>query len=670
VILPDLGYIALLLAFVIALYSLIVALLGAWRRSGPLVASSQRGLVATAALVTVAAGVLMYALFTHDFRIRYVAETSSRDMGPGYLFTSFWGGQAGSLLFWAWMLTLFSAAAVLRARRRYPELAPIVGATLLGIQVFFLLVLGFLTPPFERLPVEALDGRGLNPILMDPGMRIHPPLLLTGYMSFSIPVAFAVAALVTGRLGREWLGAIRRWMLLAWGVQGAGLLVGAWWAYHVLGWGGYWGWDPVENAALMPWLAATAFLHSTMVQERRGMLKVWNLSLVMLSFVLAIFGTFVVRSGVLSSVHAFATSSIGPYFFTFLGLIIIGCIALVFFRLPKLQTEGRFDSMLSREGSFLVNNLLIIGITAATFWGSIAPLVSEAVRGAKISVGPPYYKQVNGPLLLALLVLMGIGPMLAWRRSAPGAFWRNIRWSVALGALVGVGLFALGVREPLATFSFASIAFVFGTIWVEFWRGTRVRSRNTGEAPPVALLRLVGRNRRRYGGYIVHLAVLLMAVGVVASSFYQKETAGTLRPGESLQIGGYTLTNRGLFQYEQPGVKVAYAELGLSRGDRDLGVVRPERRLYRNWEDQATTGIAINSVLPQLDDVYVLISNLDRQGDQGIATFRVFINPLVSLIWLGGGLLLLGTALAAWPQARRREVAVRAPALETRPSGA
>ncbi len=665
-IITDIGYIALVLAFVIAAYGLLAGGLGARRGSQRLVRSSQHAIITTAFLSTMAAGMLWYALISHDFRLSYVAQTSSRDMNLSYLITSFWGGQAGSLLFWAWMLTLFSAVVAFRSRKRHPELAPYVGATLLGIQCFFFLVLGFLTNPFERLPVAAFDGRGLNPLLMDPGMRIHPPTLLIGYMSFSIPFAYAVAALVTGRLGREWLGAIRRWMLLGWAVQGAGLLLGAWWAYHVLGWGGYWGWDAVENAALMPWLTATAFLHSTMVQERRGMLKVWNLALVMLTFTLAIFGTFVVRSGVLSSVHAFATSSIGPFFFVFLGLVVIGSAGLIFYRLPKLQTEGQFDSVLSRESSFLVNNLLIIGITGATFWGSVFPLISEVFRGTKVGVGAPFYRQVNGPLLLALVILMGIGPVLAWRRSAPRAFWRNVRWPLALGLVVGAGLFLLGVQKPLALLSYASVAFVFGTIITEFWRGTRVRARNTGEVFPVALAGLVSRNRRRYGGYVVHVGILLLAVGVISSSFFQQETARAVPEGKSVAIGNYSLKNKGLFQYEDQGAQVVYSEMELMRDGQSLGSIRPERRTYRNWEDQPVTGVAIRTIYPTGEDVYVLMSTIDG----GVPSFRVFINPMVNVIWFGGLLLLAGTVLCGWPEVVRKERAVRVRVPEPSPSGA
>lgn len=650
-VLSDIGYLAILLAFVLAIFGAIVGGVGAWKQSRTLILTGQRSVYANAFLLTLASGLLFYALVTHDFSLSYVVETSSRDMSVGYLLTSFWGGQAGSLLLWAWMLTVFSAVAVFRSRKRYAELVPYVAVTLLCVQIFFTFMLGFLSNPFERLPVAATDGKGLNPLLMDPGMRIHPPTLLTGYQSFAIPFAFAVAALISGRLGTEWLGAIRRWMLLSWTIQSMGLLLGMWWAYHVLGWGGYWGWDPVENAALMPWLAATAFLHSTMVQERRGMLKVWNLSLVMLSFALSIFGTFVVRSGVLSSVHAFALSSIGPFFFVFLGLIVIVSAGLIYFRLPNLQTEGQFDSVVSRESGFLVNNLLIIGVTAATFWGSIFPLISEVFRGEKITVGPPFYQQVNGPLLLALLVLMGIGPLLAWRRSTLSTLYRNLRWPVLFGLVIGAVLFLLGVRNLSAALGYGAVAFVAGTIWREFYQGTRVRARNADESWPVALGGLISRNQRRYGGYFVHIAMLLIAIGVIGSSFFQQQTSATLRKGQSVTIGSYTLTNKGVYQASQPGVRILYSDLDVRRGGRDLGSLYPTKKIYRNWDNQPVTGVAVRSVLPSMDDVYVIISDISNSG---VPTYRVFINPSVSFIWYGAIFLLFGVALAAWPRGSRR----------------
>ena len=669
----DIAFLALVIAFVLAVYGLATGAYGSWLlansenrlynklRGDLLVRSSQHAVFANAFLVTLASGFLFWALFTHDFRIAYVAQTSSRDMSPSYLFTSFWGGQAGSLLFWAWMLTIFSAIAVWHARKNYPELAPYVGSVLLGIEVFFLLLLSFVSNPFERLAVEAVDGQGLNPLLMDPGMRFHPPFLLTGYMSFSIPFAYAIAALLTGRLGKEWLLAIRRWMLVGWLIQGIGLLIGAWWAYHVLGWGGYWGWDPVENAALMPWLTATAFIHSTMVQERRGMLKVWNLGLVVLTFLLAIFGTFIVRSGVISSVHAFALSSLGPFFFTFLGIATIFSLGLIFFRLPKLKTEGRFDSLLSKEASFLMNNLLILGITFATFWGTIFPLISEVVRGAKVSVGPPFFKQVNGPLFLLLILLIGFGTLLAWRRSSGHNFIRNLALPAVSGMIVGSLLFLLDVRKFPALLSFSAIVFVFVATCIEFYKAAAARSRNTSEPFAIALVNIVRRNRRRYGGYIVHLAMLLLAVGITASSFYQYESTRTLQKGQSMSVDGYTITSNGLYVIQRPSVQVIYADLSLRHGQEYLGNIRPEKRIYKNWEDQPVTGVAIKTLFPNLDDIYVLISDIDQNGN---ATIRVFINPMVALIWWGGVLFVIGTLICAWPQARRSVVRQRSTATE------
>src|SRR4051812_19316123 len=511
----DGGNLALLLAFPVAAYALVASLLGARRGLPELVLSARNGLLVVAGLVTLAALALFHALLTHDFNLRYVYDNSSRAMPEAARLTSFWGGQQGSLLLWTWGLSLLAAFVLWVEGRRareawsapgswswilHPASAPLpyVMATLLGIELFFLFILGFVASPFERLPMVPADGRGLNPLLMDPGMRIHPPLLLMGYMSFSVPFAFTIAALAVGRVGRDWLRAVRGWMLLAWTIQGCGLLMGAWWAYHVLGWGGYWGWDPVENVALLPWLTATAFLHTIMVQERRGMLKVWTLALAVVTFALAIFGTFVVRSGVLTSVHSFAQSTIGPYFFGFLGLVLIGSTALLIYRLPHLQAEGSFDALLSRETSFLLNNLLLVSLAATVFWGTVFPLVSEAARGTKVAVGPPFYQQVNGPLLLALLLLMGVGPLLAWRYTSQRSLLRSLAAPAAVAALVGGALLLLGVERGLGAVGAGACAFVVAAVAVEFWRGVRARQRG-GQSAVGALATLVARNRRRYG---------------------------------------------------------------------------------------------------------------------------------------------------------------------------
>src|SRR5712692_4944824 len=443
----DLGLIALVLAFGFAIYTIVVAVLGARRNVPVLVSSAKRGVLAVAGLLLLASVTLIVSFLTHDFGVRYVAEQSNLTMSWYFTAAAFYGGQEGSLLYWALMLSLFSAVFVFTSKRAPAALVPYVIATLMGIEIFLLIVLSTVSSPFVRLPVTPADGNGLNPLLMDPGMLVHPPMLLMGYMSFSLPFAFAVAAMITGKLDSEWLRSIRRWTLAAWSIQTTGLLLGAWWAYHVLGWGGYWGWDPVENAALLPWLTATAFLHSTMVQERRGMLKVWNLGLVIASFALSIFGTFEVRSGIISSVHSFAYSAIGGYFLAFLAIIIVFSTGLFIFRMPKLRPEQEFDSALSREGSFLLNNFLLLGVTFATLWGTLFPLISQAFRHETLTVGPPFYEQVNGPILLVLILAMGIGPLLAWRRTSTRTLWRNLSLPALVAALCAAVLPLAGVRR-------------------------------------------------------------------------------------------------------------------------------------------------------------------------------------------------------------------------------
>ncbi|HLI28821.1 MAG TPA: cytochrome c-type biogenesis CcmF C-terminal domain-containing protein [Chloroflexota bacterium] len=670
----DAGNAALLFAFVVACYGTAASLLAARGRLPELLHSARHAVVALAALLTVAACALFHALLTHDFSLRYVYEHSSRAMPELARLTSFWGGQQGSLLLWAWGLAVLSLVVVwrlpvpaLRAASAGPashgglegrwgdlHLAPYVIATLLAIQTFFLFVLGFVGSPFERLEAIPSDGRGLNPLLMDPAMRVHPPLLLLGYMSFSVPFAFAIAALASGQVGRSWLRAGRAWMLLAWTIQGCGLLMGAWWAYRVLGWGGYWGWDPVENVALLPWLTATAFLHTLLVQERRGLLKVWTMALAIATFALAIFGTFVVRSGVLTSVHSFALSPIGPYFFGFLGVVLIGATALLLYRLPLLRAEGQIDAVLSREAGFLLNNLLLVGLAAAVFWGTVFPLLSEAVRGVKVAVGPPYYQQVTGPLLVGLLLLMGGGPLLAWRRTSPERLARQLGPPLAVAGAVGLGMAALGIERGLALVGAAACAFVAATVALEYWHGLRARQRG-GESGLRALGTLVARGRRRYGGYLVHLAMVLIAIGVLGSG-HQLDRLVTLAPGEQARVGAFTLTYDTLYELRGPGYEgvLARLQLGGPRGEY-LGTLQPDRRVYANWEQQPVSTIAIQTTLPWLQDVYVVLTEADASNR---VTLHVYVNPLVVCVWLGGVLFLLGTLVAAWPEARGPRAAV------------
>ena len=530
-----LGQICIVGAFALALYSIVSSLVGVRVRSRELIASGQNAAWAVTALITAASLTLLVAFAVHDFSLRYVWDHSSRAMSMDLILAAFYSGQQGSLLYWAWTLSIFSAIVLWQQRKPGPHrvLMPYVVVVLMVIEGFMTLLVGFVTTPFEALPRIPADGVGLNPLLYDEGMRIHPPMLLAGLMSWSVPFAFSIAALATGKLGNEWVALSRRYAMVAWVILGLGNVLGAWWAYHVLGWGGYWGWDPVENVALMPWLVGTAFIHSIQMQERRGMLKAWNVALIMVTFFLSIFGTFVVRSGILASVHAFALSAIGPYFLTFLTLVIAGSLGLYFWRLPRLRADNQLDSFLSREASFLINNLLFLGIAFAIFWGTIYPLVAEALADQKVSVGPPYFKQVAGPLLGAMILLMGIGPLMPWRRASRDHLVHNFLLPVA-STVIGLAILAVvGVRDPFAILGFGLCLFVLGTIVQEFARGMLARHRATGENYVFALASLIRRNNRRYGGYIVHLGMLLVGVGAVGSQVYQLQAQATLAPGES-----------------------------------------------------------------------------------------------------------------------------------------
>jgi cytochrome c-type biogenesis protein CcmF len=639
----ELGSGVLIVALLLSLYGFAVALIGARRNIPELIDSSVRATWGVAILVVIASGALLTAFVTHDFSLRYVAGRSSTDMPMGYVLSAFWGGQEGSLLYWATIVTVLSAIAITMHRRRDRELIPYVLATSFAVKIFFLLMLTLVTSPFTVSAQVPSEGMGLNPLLRDPGMMIHPPLLLGGYAAFTVPFAFAMAALITGRLGEDWVRAIRHWTLIAWGVLGLGLLVGAWWAYHVLGWGGYWGWDPVENVALLPWLTATAFIHSVIVQERRGMLKIWNMSLIVASFLLAIFGTFVVRSGVLSSVHSFATSEIGPWFLGFLIISSLVSIGLLIYRIPGLQSDRALESVMSREGGFLLNNLLFTALAFATFWGTVFPIVSELFRDTKLMVGPPFYNQVNGPLLLGLIFLMGIGPLLAWRRSSSSLLMQNLLWPAIAGVASMTAMF-LFLDNILAIVAFGVTVFAVGTIVLEYVRGARARRRGTGEMYPVAVTMLVRKNSRRYGGYIVHLAVAIMAVGVIGSHFFQTERQFVMEPGETDQIGAYSVTFQGLENRQSADANIIAAVVDVAKNGEHRGTVESYRFFYRNFEDQPTAEMGVMTI--GIDDIYIV---LDRWEESGAVGLRVFINPMVSWIWIGGGVFVLGMLTLFWP---------------------
>ncbi len=661
----NIGYGALVITFVISLYGIFAAIYGVRKSSPAWVDSARNAMLLTWPLLTISALSIIYLLVIGRYEVEYVAEVTSNSM-PLYLrITALWGGQAGSLVFWTWLMAAFASAVTLRKWDRDREFLPWVVVVSLVTLAFFLVMIIFFENPFARLwqvplgqPVKAMlqpegsvplvmpDGRGLNPLLRHPGMIIHPPMLYLGFVSFVIPFAFAIAALVTGRTDDRWIRITRRWTLVAWLFLSLGLILGGRWAYDVLGWGGYWGWDPVEIAAFMPWLTGTAFLHSVMIQEKRGMLKHWNMVLIILTYALVIFGTFLTRSGVLSSVHAFAQSAIGPLFFAFIGLTFITSLTLLLNRWNELKSEAVMTSMLSREALFLLNNLLFIGILVVCFWGVIFPLISELTTGQNVTVGPPFYERATGPLFAGLLLLMGIAPLAAWRHSTANTLGRAI-WKPGLFSLLVLAIAILGgVRQVAALIGFWLSAFVASVTLYEFWRGALARHQKSGESLPLALWRLAGRNRRRYGGYVIHLGVVLMAIGIIGIEIFQTETQGTIAQGERISLGNYSITFESLATFDTPdGRNVARSVVSVYKDNQFVGELYPRRDYY--YESQQPMTIpGVRSTWE--DDFYVLLVDWQPVSTAG-ATFKVYHNPLVNWLWLGGFVFILGTLLAAWP---------------------
>lgn len=640
----EIGYITLLLALAAAVYAVVAAVIGARRRYPELVLSARHAVIAVTGLVSLAAGFLVYAFLQNDFTLEYVASNSSRAQPLFYKVTALWGGQEGSLLFWTWILALYSLGIVLRKWRQNRELMPYVIAILMGIAAFFLALITVVVNPFARLGFMPVDGNGLNPLLRHPGMTFHPPTLYLGFVGMSVPFAFAMAALITRRTNDAWIRTTRRWTLAGWGFLSIGLLLGGWWAYETLGWGGYWAWDPVENSALMPWLAGTAFLHSVMIQEKRGMLKVWNMVLVILTFNLTILGTFLTRSGVISSVHSFTQSSLGPFFLGFIGLLFIGSAALVYDRLDALRSENELDSLLSREAGFLINNLIFMGALFAVFWGTVFPMISEIVTGDKVTVGPPYFNKVVIPMFWGLLLLMGVGPLLAWRRSSPKKLGSYMLWPFVATLAFVAGMWVLGVRKPAALVGFSTCAFVGIITLLEYVQGVRARRRTAGDAWFEALPTLVARNRRRYGGYLVHIGVILLSVGVIGSSVYKVEVRKSVRQGESFTAGDFTFTFNGLTQERNADRDTLIAQMTVSKDGEVVGTLDPRRHFYIASQQPATIPSIRSSMS---EDVYVSFSAYDPET--GLGTFQAFINPLIVWVWIGGIVFIAGTLVAAWP---------------------
>ncbi|MGH2811346.1 MAG: heme lyase CcmF/NrfE family subunit [Actinomycetota bacterium] len=610
-----------------------------WRRRDQRLAdSARRAIYSATGLLGVAAVVLVGAMFAHDFSIEYVANYTSRSTPPLFTFTALWAGMEGSLLFWTLLTAMYSTVALAVHWRRRAELIPLVTAILGAILAFFCILLSFGASPFSTLSPIPRDGSGLNPLLQSPFMAIHPVLLYLGFTGFAVPFAFAAASLVAGRLDFRWFTSTRRWTILSWSFLTVGIVLGAAWAYHELGWGGYWAWDPVENASLLPWLTGTAFLHSVMIQERRGMLKVWNAALILGTYALAIFGTFLTRSGLLSSVHTFSESPIGKYFLPFLALILIGSFVLLGWRADRLKSDRHLDSVVSRESMFLFNNLLFVAIAFTVLWGTLYPILVEAIRGVRISVGAPYFNSVVVPLGLALLALTGIGPLVAWRRASAENLKRHLLIPFAVGALAAGVLTLLGVHSAGALLAFSLCAFVAAATVGEFIRGARAHRRVGEVGFGKGLARLIGRNRRRYGGYIIHLGVVLVFIGLAGAAFRQS-WSGTVEVGESFRIGDYSIT------YVEPKIEAGEEKMMLmaimkvARDGKPVATLRPQRNFhFAQQQPQSEVGLLTNPV----EDLYLALTQMDRDRT---ATVRAWVNPLVMWIWIGGVVMTAGIAV-------------------------
>lgn len=696
----ELGRALLTIALVLAGYTVVAALHGARSGRREWVVSARRGVYALAAVLTLAVAVLEAAFIRSDFSFGLVTDNSSTTTPTFYKLTAMWSSQSGSLLLWVWVLSLFSAAVLLATRNRHREIVPYATAVLGGLAAFFTALLVFKVSPFTAIARPPAEGAGLNPLLRHPSMMFHPPMLYTGYVGFSIPFAFAIGALVTRRLDADWIRSTRRFALIAWIFLSIGILLGARWSYSELGWGGYWGWDPVENASLMPWLLATAFLHSIMVQEKRDMLRVWNVSLIVATFTLALLGTFLVRSGILSSIHAFGASTVGGYFLALIALVVVGSIALIVSRLDDLRSEHRLDSLLSRESVFLLNNLVLVSVCFVVFWGTFFPLISEAVTGTRSSVGPPWFDRYATPLAIVLVLLSGLGPLLAWRRVTIRFLWRGLALptGVAATTLVLLALFTDAWKSVTSLLMFTVAAFTITAVTTEYVRGIRARRVMSSEPGPAALTSMVRRNRRRYGGFLVHVGIAVLLLGVAASSAFNTQRDVRLRPGQQTRVAGYDV------RYVRPTSAISNQKIDLGavldvrKDGKRVALLRPSRSYFpsadgslgpigRFFLGESTSEVGLKTGLardiwtavqpdlralgrpirdanrrfgkasPNVQALLVAALSQRYQNRPTAATFRLIVNPMVTWIWLGGLIVFTGALIAVWPSAlaaRRR----------------
>ncbi len=656
---PALGTFLLLAAFVTCAYAISASAAGARRRSTRLIESGIGAFYFIAALLTLASGVMVHAFVTNNYAIKYVQRKSDDALPLAYKIAAYWGGLEGSILFWVFLLAVLGSLAVHLNRVRYRELIPWVVAVLACTQMFFIFLMVVHNNPFSTfLTPPPAQGEGLTPLLQNFYMAIHPPTMYLGFVAMTIPFAFGIAALITGHLDDAWLRAVRRWTMLGWFMLSFGLTLGMLWAYEELGWGGYWGWDPVENAGLLPWFTATAFLHSVMVQERRGMLRVWNVTLVILTFFLTIFGTFMTRSGLVQSVHAFGEDRELALMFTiFMIAILVFSFGLVIYRLPLLRSRNELDSWASREAAFLANNWVLLFSAFFVLFATMFPTLSEAVTGERLTVGPPFFNKWMLPIGLTLLLLSGIGPLLAWRKSTWSNFRQQFMWPVLSGFMTAGALVAFGVRVWSSGICFALCAFVLATIVQEFVRGAQVRRGATGTDIFTACIGLVGRSHRRYGGYVVHVGIVLMFLGFAGEGF-KKEEQVVLKPGQQVSVGHFTVRHDALRVTSDAQKQMVTGHVTVFEDGQSIGTMKPARWFFANREDDPTTEVAIRRGLGE--DLYIVLAGYEAASQS--ATYAVTVNPLVNWIWFGFGVLAIGTALVLLPERAFTFAAAKLPA--------
>jgi cytochrome c-type biogenesis protein CcmF len=641
------GFTTLIIAFALFIYSVLAFSIGARGGYPKLIATARIAVLAVFGSVSISVAALVYALATNDFQIEYVASYTSQDMSLLYLVSALWAGNAGSLLFWSWLLSLFAAVLMVQKLREGKALVPYASIVIMLTEGFFIILLLFVKNPFNTLTDVPTQGIGLNPLLEHTGMLIHPPLLLAGYAALTIPFAFAIAALIMKRLDNEWIMAVRKWTLIAWLLLAMGIISGSWWAYWEIGWGGYWAWDPVENASLMPLLMATAFLHSIIMQQRRRMFKAWNMVLIILTFSLIIFGAFIARSGIISSVHTFTKSSIGPFFLAFLGLVLFYSFILLIYRRKELKDDGEVKAIVSREGTFFLNNLLLVSTTLIIFVGTIVIIISETASGVTATVGESFFNRASIPIFLAIILLTGVCILIGWRRPSIRQFGYSALWPAITSSLVIIILAIIGIREWYALIAVLFCSFLIFATLFEWARGVRYRRQRRAETYLKTFFRLIWSNKSRYGGYIVHISVAFIAAGIIGSSVYNVEKEAALLPGDSIYINNYTLTYEGLDYHPTPSKMVFTANVSVYNQDKYIGKLTPQKYFHRSF-NQSISEVAIRSTLAE--DLYLVLIGWDEGG---AVHFKALVNPLVIWIWIGGGLFLLGGLITFWPERRK-----------------